>query len=318
MKGATMLRTERTNTALSNAPPTQGFRHTQTELAHFNRRRLEPVFDAVDWRETQADEQVFAGLEGDFVDQIRADIAPLLQHIPSNADEFVAWFEDLRTSGPGQGDPLFPWLAEHASYEQMRWFLLQEVAGEAGFDDLVALTQVKMPERAKLEMARNYWDEMGRGGAKGMHGPMLGRLAEAFAINPIPETTVPEALALGNLMIALAYNRRYAFHSVGALGAIEMTAPTRVSFVNAGLKRLGVPARERHYFALHATLDIRHSQDWNREVLASLVAEDGRRARPIAEGALMRLLCGQRCFERYRAHFKLPSAPAASEPRKVQ
>ena len=47
--------------------------------------------------------------------------------------------------------------------DQMRWFLTQEVAGEAGFDDLAALTQVKMPQQAKLEIARNYWDEMGRG-----------------------------------------------------------------------------------------------------------------------------------------------------------
>ena len=49
----------------------------------------------------------------------------------------------------------------------------QEAAGEAGFDDLVAMTQVKLPTRAKLELARNYWDEMGRGNPKGMHGPML-------------------------------------------------------------------------------------------------------------------------------------------------
>jgi len=34
--------------------------------------------------------------------------------------------------------------------------------------------------------------------------------------------------------------------------------------------------------------------------LRPLVAEDPRRARPIAEGALLRLRCGQRCFERYR------------------
>ncbi|MCA8887010.1 MAG: iron-containing redox enzyme family protein, partial [Hyphomonadaceae bacterium] len=52
----------------------------------------------------------------------------------------------------------------------MRWFVEQEAAGEAGFDDLVAMSQVKMPAPAKLELARNYWDEMGRGNAKGMHG----------------------------------------------------------------------------------------------------------------------------------------------------
>jgi hypothetical protein len=53
----------------------------------------------------------------------------------------------------------------------MLWFLTQEVAGEAGFDDLLALTQVKMPITAKLEMARNYWDEMGRGRETAMHWP---------------------------------------------------------------------------------------------------------------------------------------------------
>ena len=49
-----------------------------------------------------------------------------------------------RSSGPGQGDPLFPWLATSANLEQMTWFVLQEVAGEAGFEDLLALTQIKV------------------------------------------------------------------------------------------------------------------------------------------------------------------------------
>ena len=53
---------------------------------------------------------------------------------PTDADSFVAWFEALEQDGPGQNDPLFPWLAETASMDQMRWFLTQEVAGEAGFE----------------------------------------------------------------------------------------------------------------------------------------------------------------------------------------
>jgi hypothetical protein len=220
--------------------------------------------------------------------------------VPYDPDEFVGWFESLRESGAGQGDPLFPFLAERATREQMKWFLEQEVAGEAGFDDLLALTQVKMPERAKLEMARNFWDEMGRGTSKGMHGPMLARLAGYFDIVPKIETTVPESLALNNVMMALACNRRYAFHSVGALGVIEMTAPTRTGFVNQGLLRLGVPKKECHYFALHTTLDIEHSRAWNAEVLTSLIEEEPSRAHAIAEGALLRLWCGKRCFDRYR------------------
>ena len=211
--------------------------------------------------------------------------------------------KSLREHGPGQGDPLFPWLEHSCDLEQMKWFLEQEVSGEAGFDDLVALTQVKMPPCAKLEMARNYWDEMGRGSAKGMHGPMLENLARHLELKSNPRRVVPEAVALGNAMIALAQNRCFAFHSVGALGAIEMTAPTRAGHVARGLKRLGVPAAKLHYFALHAVLDVKHATAWNCEVLHTLVAEDPRRAHPIAEGALIRLWHGLRCFIRYRSEF---------------
>jgi hypothetical protein len=284
----------------------------QRELAEFNRRRLQPGLGDPFWRLALQDDRALLLAEGEFVEAARAEIALSVSAVPREPDAFIAWFEALRDSGPGQNDPLFPWLAEDASPAEMRWFLTQEVAGEAGFDDLVAMAQVKMPIRAKLEMARNYWDEMGRGGEKGMHGPMLERLAHHLEIKPKNETTVPEALALGNMMVAFACNRRYAFHAVGALGAIELTAPTRAGYVYRGLRRLGVPPKACHYFKLHAVLDMKHSRAWDDEVLRPLVAEDPRRARPIAEGALLRLLCGQRCFERYRAQFGLTPQSAAA------
>jgi hypothetical protein len=222
------------------------------------------------------------------------------QSVPASPDAFVAWFEDLEKTGSGQGDALFPWLEDHATLEQMRWFLTQEMAGEAGFEDLVAWTQVKLPVRAKLELARNYWDEMGQGTAGGMHGPMLEQLGLALDLTVKIEDTVWEALALANLMSALAANRHYTYQSIGALGVIELTAPGRAACVNAGLKRLGVSGSARRYYALHATLDVKHSTAWNREVLWPLVASNPATAQAIAEGALMRLLAGQRCFERYR------------------
>nr|WP_275944232.1 iron-containing redox enzyme family protein [Gluconacetobacter asukensis] len=82
-----------------------------------------------------------------------------------------------------------------------------------------------------------------------------------------------------------------------------MTASGRAAMVAAGLKRLGVGLDDRHYFDLHAVLDIRHSAMWNAEIIGPLVAEDPRRAVTIAEGALMRLECGAACFRRYREHF---------------
>ncbi|MGZ9030414.1 MAG: iron-containing redox enzyme family protein [Burkholderiaceae bacterium] len=274
-------------------------------LALFNRRRTLPAFPTADWRLELDEEDTFRFEEGSVVEEERRAVAEAVMEAPHDADAFVQWFEQLAHTGPGQGDPLFQWLATEANLDQMRWFLTQEVAGEAGFDDLVALTQVRMPIQAKLEMARNYWDEMGRGKRVGMHGPMLELAVKELQLDPTIDTTVWESLALCNVMMALAYHRQYAFQSVGALGVIELTAPGRVSLVEKGLARLGVSSAGRRYFQLHANLDVAHSREWNREIIRPLVAADARCARALAEGALMRLRCGARCFERYRAEFGL-------------
>jgi hypothetical protein len=239
-------------------------------------------------------------LEGSFLEALRQDAQTVAATVPTEAGEFISWYESLEAHGPGQHDPLFAWLAAEANLEQMRWYLTQEAAGEAGFDDLTAYTQVKMPSRIKLELARNYWDEMGRGNIKGMHGPMLSRLVEALKLTPSIGSTVSESLALANAMTAMATRRDYAWHALGALGAIELTAPGRSAAIAAGLRRLGVGAKNRLYFELHATLDVKHSQAWNAEAILPAVRENPQRATAIAEGALMRLICGARCFERYR------------------
>ena len=273
----------------------------QRGLAHWNRERLQPAFPEADWQKLMERDLRMARLEGGFLEELRAEVLEEAAAVPTDADGFIAWFEHLKEVGPGQGDPLFPWLAEEASADELQWFFEQEAAGEAGFDDLVALTQVKVPVQAKLELARNYWDEMGRGQREGMHGPMLDALVETLAVDPVIENTVWESLALANAMTAMAVNRRYAWHSVGALGVVELTAPGRSALVAKGLKRIGLSNKERRYFDLHAVLDVKHSADWNREALRPLVSEDPRRATAIAEGALIRLNCGLRCFERYRA-----------------
>lgn len=262
-------------------------------------RRLCPALESADLEGDWAREIAVRRLEHAFVEAERAAVVPVVCGVPSEPTQFVRWFEGLEQTGPGQHDPLFPWLAESATHQQMCWFLEQELAGEAGFDDLVALTQVKLPSRPKLEMARNYWDEMGQGNEGGMHGPMLTALSAALQLRP-GKGVVWQSLALGNLMVALATARHYAYQSVGALGVIELTAPGRSQLVNAGLKRLGIGGPARRYYALHATLDVRHSATWNREVLHPLVANNPAIAKAIAEGALLRLRAGQRCFERYR------------------
>lgn len=268
-------------------------------LARFNVVRVVPGKPSKRWQEALQDQLRFQLAEGHYLESQRDQVQPLLVGHAGTSDHFASWFESLLHAGPGQRHPLFDWLAQYATLMQMRWFLTQEAAGEAGFEDLLAYTQVKLPVRAKLECARNFWDEMGHGKPSAMHGQMLEGMVRTLDLQPDIATTVWESLALSNTMLGLAASRRYAYHAIGALGVIELTAPGRVAKVSHGMKRLGLDGRIRAYFDLHAALDVSHAKAWIREVIHPLVVADPSCAKLIAEGALMRLVCGKRCYDRY-------------------
>lgn len=268
-------------------------------LARFNRSRTSIGVPVSDWEHLEQAAFEMKLMEGRFLEELRSSIRHLTRGVSQDANSFVSWFESLINWGPGQFHPLFDWLATKATPEDLKWFLTQEAAGEAGFEDLIAYTQVKLPTRPKLECARNYWDEMGRGKANAMHGPLLESMVNELDLHPAIELTVWESLALGNTMLGLATSRRYTYHSLGALGVIELTAPWRAAKVSQAMQRLDFPRKARRYFDLHATLDVHHSREWIREVIRPLVSQHPECAQYIAEGALMRLRCGQLCFDRY-------------------
>ena len=83
-------------------------------------------------------------------------------------------------------------------------------------------------------------------------------------------------------------------------GHVNPMLPLATALVEQGLRRLGISSTGRRYFAVHATLDIKHAAAWNAEVIVPLGEAEPRNARPIAEGALMRLAAGGRSFAAYR------------------
>jgi hypothetical protein len=222
--------------------------------------------------------------------------------IPSSPDAFINWLESLLDSGYGQKHILFDYLENYASQADFELFMTQELATEAGFDDLVAMTQVQAPHHVKLELARNYWDELGNGAYEKMHSVQLGWVADALEIKS-PEDHYKgihwQPLALSNMMLAFASRRSYFYQSIGALGAIELTAPARCKKVAKGLKRLGFTNAQYRYYALHSILDIKHWQGWRDNILRPLIEENPAACVPIAEGFLMRLLAGSDCFDVY-------------------
>ena len=119
-------------------------------LSSFNRKRLSPALPTPSWRRDIDEMAEFLWLEGEFLEAQRQAVRDRASGAPADPAGFTAWFESLKKNGPGQGDPLFPWLAKNCSIEEMKWFLTQEVEGEAGFEDLTALTQVKLPPPGKI------------------------------------------------------------------------------------------------------------------------------------------------------------------------
>lgn len=290
--------------------PAQMARHRA--LASLNHRRLYPTIPSTEWRRDLVDEVPLLVEEGEYIESLRKLVQTRLSGLTSHEPELLAWFGTLGESGAGLQNVLFDYLAEAATFDELRWFLGQDISGSvgfAGFEDLVALTQVRMPPRARRELGRNYWYELGRGKEGAMHGPMLTKLCTELGIAGTHEVTW-ESLAHSNLHIALAHHRRYAFQSLGALGVIAQMAPGRAAKLDQGLSRLGIGAEARQYFTLSAHVDTRRSRDWNREIIAPLVAETPALAIAIAEGALMSLEAGARCFKRYRRHLGLESRAA--------
>lgn len=181
----------------------------------------------------------------------------------------------------------------------MSWFLAQEIAAEHDLPDLLALAQVQQGWRAKLEIARDYWDEMGQGNASATRERLLECLERELLVD-VTHPPVWECLARSNLMFALASNRRYAFQAIGALGLLELTAAGPAASIDAGLARLDSSGEARGFFAVRQRLAPLRSHAWNQHVILPLIAQDARCARAIAEGALMRLAADARCHHRYQ------------------
>lgn len=271
--------------------------HRSLSATHALRLCPRVTSEGDDWNRRLEEELVARSMERELVESERLAIASEVRAVPATERGFVVWFDDVAQNSPARHDALFPWLAERASLPQMRWFLEQELAGDGSVEDLFALTQLRLPSRPKLELARSYWLELGKDHAQG-EASLLGVMKHELRVEP--KQVVWESLARANLMVALATCRDYAYQTIGALAALELTMPARAAFIDAGLERLGADATTRRYYSLSAAPDPRHSEAWRHEVFRPLIASDPRIAGLLAEGVLMRLRAEARCYARYR------------------
>jgi hypothetical protein len=191
---------------------------------------------------------------------------------------------------------IYEWLAAEADPDEVVEFLSLEGGPDGGFDDLVAACQIGLDGEAKLELARNYWDEMGRGSAAHVHTELHRQLTDALGLVSVPrEEQPPEALLRSALGSLLATNRYLQPELVGALGMTELQAGPRCRRVVRALERLGAPTRAFAFYEEHAQADPRHGKAWVDHVVTPL-AGDPEWGRRIVRGARWRALVNERFF----------------------
>lgn len=184
---------------------------------------------------------------------------------------------------------VYIWVAKTASYDDVVRFLTLEGGPDAGFDDLVAACQVGLDGPAKLELAVNYWDEMGCGNAVDVHTAEHTRMADSLSMRSVPiAEQSTEALERSVFCSFLAANHWLQPEMLGALGLIELQAGPRCRHVVQGLIRVGAPAASLRFYEVHADVDPRHGNDWLLKAIAPVVTERPHWAARVLRGAAWR------------------------------
>jgi hypothetical protein len=227
--------------------------------------------------------------ERDMIRRARARYDLSLDALPSDPAEFAAWWRDTAFSHPLYEHDLYSFVAVEAERHQLEWFFRMECAGEAAFDDLVALAQVGTRGDVKIEMASNYWDEMGRGKSHAVHTHLFHRLINGLSLEAPSASELPwQVLAGVNVMLWSCIARRNAYRAQGTLGAVELLAPQRCTRLVHGAQRVGIAKRTVVYYGAHAVIDIGHAEGWLAHVIEPQVQAVPASRLGIAEGLIVR------------------------------
>lgn len=260
---------------------------------------IDRVGDAVRFQHHPVVAELKGRLESDVVAQLDAAV----EATPADVDAVAAVRAVARQD---QVPAVYEWLASDASWAELVDFLALEGGPDAGFDDLVAACQIGLRGEPKLELARNYWDEMGRGEIEEIHTELHHRLSAAVDLPRIPRDELPTSgLLRSTLGGILATNRILQPEMVGALGLLELQAGPRCRQVVKALERLDAPADAFPFYVEHRDVDPHHGKAWLDHVVAPL-AGDPRWAAGMVRGARWRAATNSAFFSDMAERFARP------------
>ncbi|MEU4203864.1 iron-containing redox enzyme family protein [Streptomyces sp. NPDC045470] len=215
----------------------------------------------------------------------------VLDSAPTEPAAYLSWLKRLAREHRVYKHPYYrDFIRNQATAEDLRHYVIQESVVDGRFDDLLAMMQVGTSDGAKMEIAENFWDEMGNGDPSQVHTHLFNQIFQVFDIQAreLERSLTANALLSGNLAVLLCRYRHLYPEAVGFLGMTEWLAPERFVHVVHAWERLGLPDVGIVYHKLHITIDSRHAAGWFHNVVVPAATTE-RMRRAIARGTLWRL-----------------------------
>ncbi|WP_370156061.1 iron-containing redox enzyme family protein [Streptacidiphilus sp. EB129] len=214
-----------------------------------------------------------------------------IQAAPTEGKAFLSWIKTMARQHRVFKHPYYgDFINHHATADDLRTYVIQESLVDGRFDDLLALMQVGTAGQAKMEIASNFWDEMGNGKPEEVHTHLFNKIYEVFAItdDELESAMTASDLLAGNLALLVCRYRSLYPEAVGFLGMTEWLVPDRFTNVIRAWERLGLPDVGITYHRLHVTIDSVHAAGWFHNIVLPAATSDHMR-HGIARGTLWRL-----------------------------
>ncbi|MFJ3937641.1 iron-containing redox enzyme family protein [Streptomyces parvus] len=240
--------------------------------------------------------------------------------VPRFEDQLKAadHLDHLAETNPGVVHPLFDFIRDEASREQIERFLLCELIRNEVVDDEVALLVVGLQGMQKAVAAANLWDECGRGKLENFHTYWLRRLLEATSDGwgELDRYRLGHpwfAKLTSNINAALLTRPARKMMAYGCFLVFESWVEPHFVRILEGMTRVGLLDDERRiYFTAHVAIDPRHSRE---------LSDGLRRQRPrlsieeindVVQGAHLASDTGRRQFDHMLTYLRAMSSDGAT------
>jgi hypothetical protein len=121
----------------------------------------------------------------------------LIGEAPDDPKAFLSWLKEIARQHRAFKHPYYSeFIRNDAGFEDIRSYVIQESVIDGRFDDLLAMMQVGTSGGTKMEIAQNFWDEMGNGNDSQVHTSLFNEIFSVFDISAGDFEAAPTAEAL--------------------------------------------------------------------------------------------------------------------------